>query len=249
MAINIKVFRRFLIIIVFGLFVPISRSGALNDEAQTKYAKNVTVAARALKSIYQQDEPVLLVVAIANHSTDPVYLSTETPDIIDPFVRVKDVNGVEVMGDPVAEPPPPPGHYYMVKDGKSVYTVPLSKIDGMGVLITLIPDALKIYHNHLSVGEYYLTPADIEIIHEVGSPIVREDVPHRLWVEPQSPMVRLRHKLNTVKIEVQRTAEVEKLAGQAYPFAWSTFLTGTICGMAALCLILLLKKKASSQSK
>lgn len=241
--------RWFLAILGYGFLTATALGSVSAQSERVKDKPNITLAARAVKDLYEPNEAVTLVVAIANHSSDPVYLSTETPDIIDPFVRIKDIDGVEVMGDAVAEPPPPPGHYYMAKDGKSIYTVPLSKIDGMGVLITLIPDALKIYHNHLSVGEYYLTPADIEIIYDISNIILREDVPHQLWIEPQSPMARLRCKLNTVKIEIQKKAEVEKLAAQAYPFAWSTFLTGTIVGIVALCLILMLKKKAISRSK
>jgi hypothetical protein len=137
----------------------------------------------------------------------------------------------------------------VVKGDKSVFTVPLSNIDGPGVILALMPDALKIYHKHLSEGIYYLDPGDIEIIHQVTAVIVRQDVPHRLWVEPQSPMVTVRHKLNTVQIEIRRKPETPEPIAQAHPFAWATFFAGSAGGIGAVCLILLLKRKAISRSK
>lgn len=249
MATNRKVSKAFITVLAFGWLTRITFPDTLNAESRAKYEKNITVTARALKGVYDPNEPVPLMLAIANHGSEPVYLSTDQPEIFDGYVRVRDSDGAEIMGEPIPTPPPPPIHYYMVKGGNRIFTVPLSKIDGAGVMISLMADALKIYHNHISPGIYELDPGVIEIIHEVGPLIVREDVPHRLWVEPQSPMVRVRHKLNTIKVEIQKRRETPEPIAQARPFAWATFFAGSMSGVGALCLILLLRRKGISRTK
>lgn len=242
-----KSHRMFFLIIAFDFLSAVSLGELRNQEVSARYEGTITVAARALKDLYEPNEPVPLVVAIANHSSEPVYRFTEKPGIFATSSLVTDANGMRVMGDPVIEPPPPDPSHYMEKDGRMVYVVPVSKIEGPGLLVSLIPDALSRHHKRLSEGTYHLDPGRVTIIHKVSDLIVREDVPHKLWIDPRSPMTKRIYKANTVKIEIRKKPEVEKSAFQAYPLAWSTFLTGTIVGIVVLCLILLLKKVIGTQ--
>lgn len=219
------------------------------ERAQAEYQKSLTITVKALKDVYEPGELVPLVVAIANHSSEPVYLFTDTPDILGTSAGVRDVNGARIEGDPVPTPPPPPLHYYMEKDGRQIYVVPLSKIEGPGVLLSLIPDALSRHHKHLSEGIYHLDPGAVPIIHNVSDLIFREDVAHRLWVDPRSPMTKRAHKVNTVKIQIRRKAEHETPIASAPLFTWPSFLIGAAAGIAIIGVVLLLRKKASSRGK
>jgi hypothetical protein len=243
--------RYFLFILACGFLISCILGDVSGNSERDKSEPNITVAARVVKDVYEPNEPVPLVVAIANHSSEPVYLFTDRPDIFGTSAGVIDANGVRVMGDPVSTPPvmSSSSDSYMKKDGKRIYVVPVSKIEGPAVILALTPDALRLHHGHLAEGVYYLRPGAVEIIHKVSDLIIREDVPHRLWIDPRSPITKQLYKGNTVKIEIRKKTEAEKPVVQARPFAWSTFLTGTITGIVVLCLILLLKKKLVSRSK
>lgn len=249
MVIKIRILRVFLVALILGFLAYTRSADALTNESRTNYEKSVTSIAKTLKTIYEPGEPVPIVLAISNHSSRPIYTFQGESDFLGGFSLVFDTNGVRIMGDPIPTPPPPPLHYYMEKDGKRIYVVPVYKIDGPGVMVAVIADALRIHHKHLSEGTFYLDLGDIEIIHKVSDLIVREDVPHKLWIDPRSPITRIRHKLNPVKIQIRRKTEDEKSVVKARSFAWSTFLTGTIAGIVVVCLILTLKRKAIRRSK
>ena len=176
----------------------------LKYEPSVKYEKKITVMARLVKEVYEPTEPVPIVVGIANHSSEPVYLSTDRPGIFGTGADVKDANGVRMKGDPILTPPGAPLSHFMEKDGKSVYVQPVSKIKGSSLILALMPDALQRHQGYLTEGTYYLHIGSVEIIHEISDLIVRKDVPHRLWIGPQSKTIRSRHKLNTLKIEIRK---------------------------------------------
>ncbi len=198
-----KVSAWFFLILACASLITFSFVYMSKGEVPTKYEKSiavmVTAKAIALKEVYNLTEPIPLVVAIANHSQKPVYIHMDQPGILTPFIELEDANGVRIMGDPVPTPPPPPRYYYI----NGMFTVPVVKIEGMDVMLAVIPDALERYHKYLEEGTYYLTPGDVSVIHEVSSVIIREDVPHPLWIDPSSDMIRLGHKLNTIKVEVR----------------------------------------------
>jgi len=245
-----KPHRMFFVIIAFNLLSAVSLGELSKQEVRTRYEGTITVATRALKDLYEPNEPVPLVVAIANHNSEPVYLFTDSPDIFGTSAGVIDANGVRVAGDPLLTPPPPPPHHYIERDGKRIYVMPVSKIEGPGVILALTPDALSRHHKHLSEGTYYLNPGAVEIIHKVSDLIFREEVPHKLWIDPSSPITKRIYKANTVKIEIRKKPEVPEALAEIRPFAWPAFLAGAAAAaIGALCIILLLKKKAISRNK
>ena len=242
--------RCFLGILACGFSISYSLGDVSAESERAQSEPNVTVAARVVKAIYEPNEPVPLVVAIANHGSEPVYLFTDSPDIFGTSAGVIDANGVRVAGDPLLTPPPPPPHHYIERDGKRIYVMPVSKIEGPGVILALTPDALSRHHKHLSEGTYYLNPGAVEIIHKVSDLIFREEVPHKLWIDPSSPITKRIYKANTVKIEIRKKPEVPEALAEIRPFAWPAFLAGAAAAaIGALCIILLLKKKVVSQSK
>ena len=97
--------------------------------------------------------------------------------------------------------------FTIMKERKSTFVVPLYKINGKGIMIAVFTDALRIYHKHISEGIFHLDFDSIGIIHKIENPIIRKDVSHPLWVEPSSPMVKLRHKCGTIEIEIRKKQE------------------------------------------
>jgi hypothetical protein len=239
----------FLVIMACSFLTAVGVANVSNENTRTKSEPSITVAARVIQDVYEPNEPVPLVVAIANHSSESIYLFTDRPDIYGTSAGVRDVNGARIEGDPVPTPPPPPLHYYMEKHGKQIYVVPVSKIEGHSVLLSLTPDALSRHHKHLSEGTYYLRPGAVEIIRKVSGVITRQDVPHRLWVDPTALMTKELHTPKPVKIEIRRKPEVRESVAQVQAFAWLTFLVGAVVGIGVLSLILFLKKRAITRSK
>lgn len=118
--------RWFFLVMTSSLLIAAGSSAAPNEDIHAKYEASVSLAARVLKDVYQPNEPVPLVIAIANHGSEPVYLFAETLDISGTSAGVTDANGLRVTGDLVPTPPPSPPHYHMETDGKQIYVVPVS---------------------------------------------------------------------------------------------------------------------------
>ncbi|UCG55802.1 MAG: hypothetical protein JSU70_13135 [Phycisphaerales bacterium] len=167
----------------------------------------VTVSASALKDFYDLGEEVPLTVTIVNSSPQPVYIYVDRHGfLLGLTIRVKDKDGITVAGDPSATPPPPPRHYYVEIDGETVFTVPVRKIEPGQTVTANTADALEGYHGHLQEGTYYLTPNDMAVVHDVDLVILRDDVPHPLWIDPLSVAHEAKYKVNTVEIRLRRKA-------------------------------------------
>lgn len=247
MMIYTKARKWFFVILACGLLTTVSFGDISKERTQAEYQKSLTITVKALKDVYEPGEPVPLVVAIANHGSEPVYISLPGPYVIDPYIEVKDANGVRIMGDPVPTPPPSPPHYYMEKEGKRIYVVPVFKIGGPEVILELIPDAIERYHKHLSEGNYYITAIATEAPYDKSSLIFRQDFPNQLWVEPQPGVLQLELQSNTVKIQIRRKPATER--PKPLLFAWPSFLIGVAAGIAIIGVVLLLRKKACSRGK
>ena len=212
------------------------------EETTAQSQKRLSISIKALKDVYKPGEPVPLVLAIANHGGEAIYIHK-----LNPYIEIKDTNSVRIMGDPVPTPPPSPPHYYMEKEGKRIYVVPVFKIGGPEVILELIPDAIERYHKHLSEGNYYLRANATKAVYHESSLIFRQDFPNQLWVEPQPGVLQLELQSNTVKIQIRRKPAAER--PKPLLFAWPSFLTGAAAGIAIIGVVLLLRKKASSRGK
>jgi hypothetical protein len=211
MNINIQIMIRMLQVSLCVLLITSNPMYASNKELREQYKESVTIAPKILKTIYEPNEPFPLIIGIANHNKKPIYLSIEEPNEFAPSISIKDANSLDIMGDPFPDPPPEaPGDYYMVKDGKRVFVTPIYKIDGPGICLLQVPDALKRFHKHLSEGTYYLDPIIVEVIHDVNEIIERKDVPHKLWIIASSPRTRIRHTLYPVLFEIRKKPESSK---------------------------------------
>ena len=237
--------------LVIGYGIPVSVSFPASDQqGGNESQEKVTITMRPLKDIYEVGETVQLVLAIVNHSEAPIYSFLTESDFHVGFCEVMDANGARVAGDAIPTPVPPPPYYYMQKDGKRVYTVPVHKIDGHGVWMVVMKDALRRYHGRISPGTYFLSVGDIELLQEVGEVIVREGLPERLWVDPQSQMSRMRCPVKDVKIEIR---EPDRAGGPLERHrsgfrAWSSFAAGGLCGIVVVLVGLALKRRLPVRS-
>jgi hypothetical protein len=208
----------------------------------------VTVAVSTFKRIYEPSEPVPIIISIANHGSEPLYISGENPDVFEGSARVIDTDGVEILGEPVADPNvAAPGRYYMKKNGETIYVVPVSLIPGRSVQVSVLSDALKRHHGRLSEGTYRLVLGDIQLIRKIGNLIIREDLPHKLWADTTSPITRVTENLNSVRIEIRKATKVREAvlsrATAGRGFSWPPFVGGAVVGLVVPCAILLLRSK------
>ena len=239
-------------VIVFscGFFTGFTFAEVPEEDAITEFQKRISVNMKTLKDVYEVGERAPLVLAIANHSSEPVYSLLGESDFRDGFSMVKDANGTIISGGPIPDPNVSlPSYWYMEKDGRRVLTMPLYEIPGKAVRILVIEDALRRHYGRIAEGIYFLSLGDIEILHDVEDVIVREGLPERLWVDPTSDMTRVRHPVDDVKVEIRGSPAQIEPASQGYSFIWAMFLLGAAVGMGVPYLILLLKKKASSRSR
>lgn len=202
--------KRLTIVLLFESMFLISTACAVDKSEINEYEKSVSIAVKPLKQVYEPNESVTLIVAIANHRSEPIYIRHSESDYYERSRSIRDVNGISIKTGPTDTPLPPPVDYYMEKNGKSTFVVPVYKIDGFSLLIAIVNDALKNQHKHninVPDGIYYVDPFVEDVIHEADEIIERENVSTRFWVEPGSPMVKVRHKSNSVKIEIRKKEE------------------------------------------
>jgi len=274
MVAYIRVLRAGLAIFISGLMVSIVRGDAGIDPSHSNYERDVAVTATASKTVYKLGEAVSVALTISNNSQQSVYTFNSESDFATGFATVMDAGGKQIMGDPIPTPPSSPPNHYMERDGKGIYVVPIYQIKAHGVMKATMVDVLRIYHKHLTEGTYDLDLGSVTIIHEVTDLIMREDVQHRLWVEPSSPMTKVGHKLGTMKIEIrgrvdEGTQMESKTQAQAGPTVegiphsaarpeseppisqgWhktvSAFIGGMVAGMGALLIVLLIRKRLAT---
>jgi hypothetical protein len=241
---------RIFVVIACGVVANTGLVHSSEQKGAKQGGRTVTIAATALKGVYEVGERVPLVLAIANHSSEPVYNLLGESDFRDGFSMVKDANGTIISGDPIPDPNVSlPSYWYMEKDGRRVLTMLLYEIPGKAVKLLVIEDTLRRHRGRIAEGIYFLSLGDIEILHDVEDIIVREGLPERLWVDPTSDMTRVRHPVHDVKVEIRGSPAKIAPASQGYSSIWPMFLIGAVAGMGALYLILLLKKKAISRGK
>jgi hypothetical protein len=267
---NIKCIGLFIIILLLGLFSPLRVEGNTQNHEKAKYEKEISVVIRTLKDVFEPNEPVPLIVAIANHNSEPVYLDYAEEDIYTTFYKsfcdVSDVNNTRIR---MSEPIPERFGFvfesdYLVFNGGKSLVVPVYKIDGHEVMIAIIADAIRLYHGNMPEGTYYIDPYIVTTFRDVNDTIViRENFPHRLWADAKKTVVsRIYSKSNTVKIEIRSKLETQDkpesitvlesqtltkqptAIAETRTFPWYTFLVGAAAGFSAFSLILLLVKKS-----
>ena len=210
MNIKTKLTQTVIFILLSVVSIPISAENNIDKSKKEIYQKSVSIVAKALKNTYEPNEPVTLIVAIANHSSEPIYISRSESDYLRSSCLIKDANGIRIEIGSRDTPPSPPADYYMEKNGKSTFVVPVYKIDGFSLIIAIINDAFTMQHKNninISDGIYYIDPIIEGVIHEADEIIERKNVSSRFCVEPQSTMIKMRHKSNTVKIEIRKKEE------------------------------------------
>lgn len=217
----------------------------------TGYQNDVTIKFRILKDTYEPNEAVPLIVAIANHRTEPVYIDGRDPELLGPRrAWVTDANGADMPHDPPPEQLSVPRDHYMKIDGKRVQVAPLSRIEPHGVAICWMADGLERHHGHLPEGDYFLEMRDFLIVHEVSGIVEKDDTPHPLWLVPKTTyMTECFHPVHgKTKIEIRKNRREPqdsepKVVAQS-GFAWATFFGGALLGLILPCVVLLVGKKA-----
>jgi hypothetical protein len=215
-----------------------------------RYMNDVTISFRVLKDIYEPNEPVPLIVAIANHRPEPIYVYGRDPELLDRRrAWVTDANGVDMPYDPPREQLSLPSDHYMKIEGKRVQVAPISRIEPLDVAVCWMADGLEYYHGHLPEGNYFLEMKNFLIVHEIDNLITRNDTNHRLWFQPKTTSItRCFHPVHgKTKIEIRRKSEekqnsVPKVVAQG-GFAWPAFLGGAILGLILPCAAYLAWKK------
>ena len=225
-----------------------ARAAEVAEQGHAQYENSVTVTARVAKRVYEPGELVGVTITIANHSDNPVYIFHSESDFLKSSCFLTDANGATVRGDPVDTPRLAPPSHFMQKDGKRIYVLPVYVIKGHGVMEAFVEDALHRHRNYIWEGTFTLDFGAYEVIHEIEELIVREDKAHRLWVQPNSPMVKLRHKCNQIKIEIRKSSPAPGVAAESRLPAWVTPVVVVLvcCGVAAGVLIVVKKLTRSS---
>lgn len=219
------------------------------EQVPGQYENSVTVTARVAKTVYEPGELVGVTITITNHSDNPVYIFRSKSDFFKGSCMLRDANGTTVQGDPGDTPPPPPVDWYIEREGKRIFVVPVYIIEGHGVMEAFVEDALHRHRDYISEGEFTLDFGALEVIHEIEELIVREDKAHRLWVQPSSPMVKMRHKCNnTITIEIRKSPLAPGAAGGSGSPAWvmAAVVILVCCAVAAGAFIVGAKLKRSS---
>jgi predicted outer membrane repeat protein len=173
----------------------------ITDDTNDEY-EAITVFAKPLKDSYAISQHVPLELVITNHSSESVYTTVDEKGYLMTNVKVEDANGV-VYPLSVPDPPHlPPRNWWVEVDGEQIFVVPVIKIEPNQTKIAVIQDALVNCHNQLHAGTYDLRPSDIEIIHEVGFIISRENLSPSLWINPGTILTRSRHNVNKLEINL-----------------------------------------------
>ena len=172
---------RFVFLLTIGIFAVLegtTSSAGSTTQLGEQHKDDVTILFRALKHVYEPNEPIDLVMAIVNHRPEAVYVYGKDLQNIDAFPRVFGSNGTKVPFDrPPDELSVPPDHYMKI-EGKRVLVAPMLRIEPIGAVLSVIPDALKLYRGHMSEGKYFLKISDVPIVHEVDNIIEIPEVNH-----------------------------------------------------------------------
>ena len=229
-----------------------ARAAEVAEQGRGQYENSVTVTARVAKTVYEPGEAVGVTKTITNHSENPVYIFYSQADFLKGSCMLRDANGTTVQGDPGDTPPPPPVDWYIEREGKQIYVVPVYVIEGRGVMEAFVEDALHRHHNYISEGTFTLDFGSIPIIHEIEELIVRENKADRLWVQPSSPMVKMRHKCkNTITIEIRKSPLAPGAAAGSGSAAWvmAAVVILVCCAVAAGAFIVAGRLKRSSAER
>jgi hypothetical protein len=243
-----KIFLMYISILLAELFLPLRVSGNIVSPEQAEYEKKASVLIKTMKTVFEPNEPIPLIVAIANHTSEPIYIYRTLSDFYETSCYVSDSNGKGILGAHLSEEKPPLD-YYIEKNGNPLLVLPFYKIDGYGVMIAIIADAIKLYHKNMTEGTYNVGPILTETLHDVNDIIERDNYPVRLWISPMTRQTRVLRKSNSVKIEIRKKPELQKETksqqplAESQPFVWPTFLVGAAVGFCAFGLILLVMKK------
>jgi hypothetical protein len=165
----------------------------------------LTIAINTFKSEYSVDEPVPLAVAIANMSTDVVYVAkiqlSDTGN--EPYVVVKtEDKEIPARGRGLQ---PLPLCYFMDRGEKRVQMLPVWRLAAMDGMVFIIADALKPHRGRLTNGTYTLALQREHLTAYDDQRVVRrEGLPHDLWVEAREPYRSVKVKPNTITIEISQ---------------------------------------------
>ena len=243
-------YMNFIIYVLMGIIVG-QTNGTTKEDQQ--YEKDVTIRFRVLKDIYEPNEPVPLIVVIANHRSEPIYVYGRDPEFLDRRTAwVTDVNGIDMPYDRPPEQTSLPSDHYMEVNGKRVQVAPISRIEPHDVVICWKTDGLERYHGYLPKGDYFLEMKDFPIVHEIDNIIIREDTGNRYWFAPKmTSRTQCFHRIqNKVKIKILKKGKEQQGSEPAQEvvaqsgFVWPTFIGGTILGLILPCAVFLMRKKA-----
>jgi len=176
-----------------------------NEDSVKENESSVSIAVKATKNSYKPGEVITLAVAVANFGNQPFYIPVREPQIFDPYFWIRDANGVIIGSGAIDDPNRPISpHYYMSHKGKSVILFPVLEVKKQGLIISIIPNALKQFRDKLKAGRYYLEADGFPVIFEAPEVISRPDYPKWLWVESTSNIVLIKHK--PIEIIINDTA-------------------------------------------
>lgn len=192
--------------VVFSLFlVGISFANATEVNGR-EYGRSLLLSIETDKKSYQSGEAVPLTLRITNKNTNTIWFRKA-----DPYIEVRSESGMMIHGGPIAEPNvPEPSHYYIRRNGKPVYTVPILKIEQGKVLSERIPDALKRYHQYVTEGTYELRARMTVGFFDESEVFVRPDFPNQLWVEPRGGLPQANLESHWVEIAIEEAVKPKR---------------------------------------
>ena len=223
--------------ITLGLFfVGMSLMAIPPGRAAGDYGKDLRLTIHTDRQMFQCGEAVPLTLKITSDGETTIWFGMG-----EPYIELTSASG-ELISVPMPDPNAPlPGHYYMERNGKRVYTMPVLRIEGGQTVSETIPDALKRYHRYISTGVYHLKAKVILGFYKETDVFRRPDFPDELRVETQGGLPQLELVSNLIKIEI-RESEVEK--PERNLFGWPYLLVGAVIVVAVVGIALILKKKA-----
>ena len=209
-------------------FVNVPRSYAEED-----YGRALRLTISADRQMFECGEAVPLTLKVTNDSETTICLGMLA--LWEPYIELTSAAG-ELIHVPIPDPnTPPPGHYFMERNGKRVYTVPVLKIDGGKTVSETIPDAIKHHHRYVSAGGvYHLKAKMISALYNESEVFRRADYPDEFWVEPKGGVLQVELVSNSIKIEIR----------ERNLFPWAFLLGAVLIGAAVLGVVVILRKKA-----
>ncbi|MHB9131542.1 MAG: hypothetical protein ACYDBB_10700 [Armatimonadota bacterium] len=98
-------------------------------------------------------------------------------------------------------PPPPPPDWYVEKEGKRTFVVPVQRMQKSEVKALILEDTLKSYPN-LKSGSYYIK-ASLQVgIYKKNDVFERADTAHKYWAVPSKAITRFELESNAVPITI-----------------------------------------------